>query len=201
MDIVLDFAKQMCLYGMIAIFMENSVLARALGASTSLWMIRKKYNIFLFGLVFTMITTVSSLIAYYIRPLLENDQNNYYITPLIFVCIIGLVYVIMLVITNRLTFRNKDMVLVFIHRCSFNCAVLGALLLSFQAKLDLAGSLGFGIGTGIGFTLATFFIYIAYEYLNSPKIPKAFRGFPITLLYIGILSLGLYGLIGHELPI
>ena len=31
------------------------------------------------------------------------------------------------------------------------------------------------------------------------KVPRAFRGLPILLIYIGILSLALYGLLGHPL--
>ena len=68
------------------------------------------------------------------------------------------------------------------------------------SDFTLASFLGFGLGTGIGFSLATFFISIAYDYLHSEAIPKAFRGFPILLIYIGMLSLAFYGMIGHELP-
>lgn len=200
MDLLLGFASDMFFYGIVAIFLENTVLSRALGTSTTLWMIRKKYNIFLFGLIMTMITTISAIIAYVITPWLENEKNAYYLKPLIYVCVIAVVYVIMILVTNHSNIKHKDTILIFIHRCSFNCAVLGALLLSAQAKLSLGGYIGFGIGTGIGFTFATFLIEVAYERLNSPKIPKAFRGFPITLFYIGILSLAVYGMIGHELP-
>ena len=122
-------------------------------------------------------------------------------TPFVYVCIIGVVYIMLLLLSNRIPLKQKNMVQVFIHRCSFNCAVLGALLLSSQANLKLSGYIGFGIGTGVGFTFATYLVYIAYERLNSASIPKAFRGFPITLFYIGILSLAVYGMIGHELPI
>ena len=33
--------------------------------------------------------------------------------------------------------------------------------------------------------------------LESEKIPAMFRGLPITLLYIGILALAIYGFTGH----
>lgn len=201
MRLFLSFLGNMCLYGVIAIFLENTILSRALGASTSLWMIRKKYNIFLFGLVMTVITTISAVIAFYVTPVVQEWNGKLDWTPFVYVGIIGVVYILLLLITNRIPMQKKNMVQVFIHRCSFNCAVLGALLLSTQANLELSGYIGFGIGTGIGFTFATYLVYIAYEKLNSPTIPKAFRGFPITLFYIGILSLAVYGMIGHELPI
>lgn len=201
MDVIVQFGSQMCLYALIATFVENTVFSRAIGTSTSLWIIRKKYSVFLFGTVMTIITTCSSILAKLAEPWLSKQNNSFYLTPFVYVCMIGLVYVIMLLVTNRLHLKQKEMIQVFIHRCSFNCAVLGALLLSTEAELDMGGFVGFGIGTGIGFTVATLLVDIAYERLNSPRIPRSFRGFPITLFYIGILSLAVYGLIGHELPI
>jgi len=68
-----------------------------------------------------------------------------------------------------------------------------------KAVPDSYREASFGLGAGIGFTLATFFISVAYDYLYSAAIPRAFRGFPILLIYIGLLSLAFYGLVGHQL--
>lgn len=86
-----------------------------------------------------------------------------------------------------------------IHLSAFNGAVFGALFLS--SSYDLGGRVAFGLGTGIGFILASYLIAIGHDRLNSQQIPPAFRGFPITLIYVGILSLAFYGLIGHELSV
>ena len=37
----------------------------------------------------------------------------------------------------------------------------------------------------------------AQNRLRSQSIPAAFRGMPITLIYIGVLALAIYGLTGH----
>ena len=34
--------------------------------------------------------------------------------------------------------------------------------------------------------------------LRSEAIPEAFRGLPITLIYIGVLALAIYGFTGHS---
>jgi electron transport complex protein RnfA len=201
LEMVATFFGQMVVYTLLALFTENTIFSRALGASTSLWMIRKRYSIVMFGVIMTLITTISAVAVYFILPLIESLHNIYYIRPLIYVAVISVIYIMLLLIANHLKLEHKDMVLMFIHRCAFNCAVLGALLLCTEYHLDLAGFIGFGIGTGAGFTLATYMTYIAYFRLNSKIIPKAFRGFPITLFYIGILSLAIYGMIGHELPV
>lgn len=188
-------------YAVIAMFLENTIFSRALGTSTVLFAVRKKYNIFLFGIIMTAIITMASLATYFIYPLLKLSNYSYYITPAVYVAVIGVVYVLALVLSGAVNHKYKKEVLQMIHVSAFNCAVLGALLLSSNISgLSLGGYLGFGIGTGFGFTIAAFFVQLAYEKLSSQYVPVAFRGFPITLIYIGIVSLAIYGLIGHELP-
>ncbi|MFZ2537570.1 MAG: Rnf-Nqr domain containing protein [Oscillospiraceae bacterium] len=201
LDITMNFFKDMLTYSMIAIFLENTIFSRALGTSTSLFVVRKNFSVFLFGLVMTLIITVSSLVAYIINPLVQNMENKYYVAPAIYVAVIGMVYILFLLGTSKFIKKRKEEILSMIHVSAFNCAVLGALLLSTnKSEMTLGGFLGFGIGTGIGFTVATYFVGLAYEKLSGDEVPYAFRGFPITLIYIGIVSLAVYGLIGHELP-
>lgn len=195
------FCVEMFSYMMIAIFLENTIFSRALGTSTALFAVRKRFNVFLFGLIMTVIITVASLITYFINPLLSTLPYKYYITPVVYVLIISVIYIVALIITGRAVIKRRDEVLSIIHVSSFNCAVLGAIMLASNiSDASLAQFLGFGIGTGIGFTLVTYFMTISAQKLESEDIPRSFRGFPITLIYIGIISLAIYGLIGHELP-
>jgi len=196
-----SFFKDMLMFSLMAIFLENTIFSRAIGTSTVMYSVRKKFNIFLFGGIVTSIITASSLIAYFINPLFKDINNKYYIMPLVYVVVISIVYIIAILITTKFSKKLKKNIMSIIHISAFNCAVLGALLLSLNiSNLSLGGHLGFGIGTGIGLTLASYFVDLAYERLSSERVPYAFRGFPITLIYIGIVSLAIYGLIGHELP-
>ena len=80
----------------------------------------------------------------------------------------------------------------------FNCSVIGALFLCSQQGNDIFSYIGYGFGTGIGFLIAAYLLYIASERLNSPLVPAAFRGFPIMIVYVGILSLALYAFAGYS---
>ena len=195
------FLRDMAIYAMIAIFLENTIFSRALGTSTALFIVRKRFNIFLFGLIMTAIIAVSSIGVYFISPILKAQRFSYYITPVVYVAIIGVVYVAALLITHKFVRKRREEILSIIHVSAFNCASLGAILLATNITgASLGAFLGFGIGSGLGFTLATFFVRLAYEHLSSDEVPETFRGFPITLIYIGLASLAIYGLIGHELP-
>ena len=46
--------------------------------------------------------------------------------------------------------------------------------------------------------LAVLLVTEARHRLRSKAIPEAFRGLPITLVYIGVLALAIYGFTGHS---
>ena len=195
------FLRDMFVYSMIAIFLENTIFSRGIGTSPALFATRKKYSVLLLGIIMTVIVSVSAVIVYFIFPYLKQLSFSYYVIPPVYVAVIGLTYVGALLFTHRFVKKRKEEVLSIIHIGAFNCAVLGALMLATNnASGSFGAFLGFAAGTAIGFTLAAYFIGIAYERLSSEAVPKPFRGFPITLIYIGLVSLAMYGLIGHELP-
>ncbi|MGI5895905.1 MAG: Rnf-Nqr domain containing protein [Oscillospiraceae bacterium] len=195
-----SFLADCFVMALVMIFVENMIFTRALGTSTALVIIRKKNNLLVFGLILTLITVLSGIVTWFMQPVLENLPNANYFRPLIYAAVISLVYLLALVICGYLPERWREKVKPMIHITAFNCVVLGTLLLAASEKLSFGASLGFGIGAGAGFALAMFFLSVAYDYLYSEAIPKAFRGFPVLLIYIGLLSLAFYGLVGHQLP-
>ena len=54
------------------------------------------------------------------------------------------------------------------------------------------------MGSGLGYLLAVMLVTEAGNRLRSKAIPEAFRGLPITLIYIGVLALAIYGFTGHS---
>jgi len=73
---------------------------------------------------------------------------------------------------------------------ALNSAVLG-MVISNHA-MGLAESVCFAVGTAVGFwVLLEIFDSLRLK-LNSPSIPKALRGMPITVLAAGIISMAIY---------
>ena len=61
---------------------------------------------------------------------------------------------------------------------------------------NLLQSIGFGFGSGVGYLVAVLVVDEGRRRLRSKDIPHIFRGLPSVLIYIGILSLAIYGLVG-----
>ena len=183
----------------VAMFIENTIFARALGTSTMLIAAKNKKQLVGFGLSITYITSVASAISYFADKLFLANESSYLFMPMIYVVIVGLVYILTLLILWKFVYRVFISMKKYVHISSFNCAVLGALFLNSKSSDTFLGYIGFGLGTGIGFMIATYFLSIAYEKLYSEDVPDSFRGYPLILVYIGILSMAFYGLIGHQL--
>ncbi|MCL2696656.1 MAG: hypothetical protein FWE74_01090 [Oscillospiraceae bacterium] len=181
----------------LAVFLQNSIFERALGPNILIYASRKREHVIGFSLVIIYATTLSSVIAWILDRNFSDRDYFGIVMPLLYILVISLVYILSLVLVWRFLPKVFGKIKTYVHLSVFNCSVLGALFLSSQFGESLAGYIGFGIGTGLGFFLAGYLLYIAHPRLNSELVPAAFRGLPITLVYIGIISLALYAFVGY----
>ena len=189
----------------VAIFIENTIFTRALGTSRMLLVSKSSKMMFKFGGVLTAVTTVSGFLAWAANMYLKKISFRFYIEPLVYVLILTFVYVIFCVIACFVFPKFYKKIKDIMPLAVFNCATLGALLLPAHNSMmiteaRLTSWVGFSFGTGVAFLVATILVSEGIRKLDASNVPKAFKGLPATLIYIGILSLAFYGLIGHELP-
>ena len=196
----MTFLAQFFLTAVTALIMENAVFARALGASRSRAIIRRK-TIVPFGLTLTAMTTVSSIAVWLIHTFLVKEHAvSSMLRPLLYTATITVVYLIVLLAGKHLFFKLYRKVGRMLPYATFNCALFGAIYLAMDQNYTFAKTLGFGVGSGLGFILATLLIEQGQRRMELCDVPKAFKGYPAMLLYVGIISLALYGLVGHQLP-
>lgn len=182
---------------LIAIFVQNSIFERALGINVLLYASRKREHLLGFFAAITYTTTISSAIIWNFDRLFADNEYYGIFMPILYVAVVSVLYIVTLVLIWRFfpkLFRN---IRKYVHLSVFNCSVIGALFLCSVQGADIFTYIGYGFGTGIGFLLAAYLLYIAADRLNSPLVPAAFRGFPIMLVYVGILSLALYAFTGY----
>lgn len=196
----MELLAQFFTASMIAILVENLVLSRGLGTSTVLFSARGAKPIFMFGSLLTLMTILSSAAAFGVNLLVGSLPIKIYVRPIAFILAMTVAYYIVYLTLGRFMKSTGEYVRRYLGYATFNCAVLGAVYLAVNGKYDLVQTIGFGLGAGIGFTLASLLIAEGRRRVEMAAVPKAFKGLPVTLLYIGILSLAFFGLIGHQLP-
>lgn len=182
---------------MISIFMQNAIFDRAFGSNVAIYASRKDEHVTGFTFGITAMTTIASIVTYFIDKPMLALEHGYYFMPLIYIGVIGMLYIAGLLILWKFFHKTYKKVRKYAHLAIFNCAVIGALFLNSNYGSDLPSYIGYGFGSGIGFFLACFLLNIAHERLDSDKIPRVFRGYPIMLIYIGIVSLALNILTGY----
>ncbi|MCL2020326.1 MAG: hypothetical protein FWG70_11325 [Oscillospiraceae bacterium] len=182
---------------LLAILIQNSIFERALGPNILIYASRKKEQVIGFSLMITYVTTLSSILAWVLDSFLSHLSFFSILMPVLYILVISFIYILSLVLVWRFLPKLFGKIKTYVHVSVFNCSVLGALFLNAQFGGDIAQYIGFGIGTGAGFFLAGYLLYIAHPRLNSELVPAAFRGLPITLVYVGVISLALYAFAGY----
>ncbi len=182
---------------MVSVFVQNAIFDRAFGSNVAIYASRKNGTVVGFTLGITAMTTIASLISYFVDRAMLPTEYGWLFMPLIYVGIISALYIIGLLFLWNVFPKLFKRVKKYIHLTIFNCTVIGALFLNSNYGSDIWTYLGYGFGTGVGFFLACFLLNIAREKLDSDKIPKVFRGYPIMLIYIGVVSLAFYSLAGY----
>ena len=195
----MELFKSIMLTAFIAVFAENTIFSRALGTSTLIVISRSRKNIFGFGLSVTYITALTSVLTYFVNKLLVRGENSYIYTPLVYVAVLGIVYILTLLCLWKLAPLLFARMKKYVHISAFNCAVLGSMFLISKNCVTFADYFIHGLGIGFGFVLAVYLTAIVYDRIYSEKAPYAFRGYPLMLIYIGILSMAFWGLSGHTL--
>lgn len=182
---------------MVSVFVQNAIFDRAFGSNVAIYASRKNGTVVGFTLGITAMTTIASIISYFLDGVLLPTEFGWLFMPLVYSAVIGVLYVLALLFFWRVFPKMFRRIRKYVHLAIFNCTVIGALFLNSNYGSDLPSYIGYGFGTGIGFFLACLLLNVAREKLDSDRIPKVFRGYPIMLIYIGVVSLAFYALAGY----
>ena len=178
-------------YALLAIFAQNAVFTRALGVSRMVQLVGDdRTSSALFGMMLCITQVLVAPVAFFAgRWFIAPLDNRAQLRPLVYIASIAVVC-----LAEHLVLW----LLRIVPLAALNSGVLGTVLVERTQTFTLGESLGFGLGSGIGYVLAVLLVTEARHRLRSKAIPKAFRGLPITLVYIGVLALAIYGFTGHS---
>ena len=137
-------------------------------------------------------------LAFYAGRLLAPLPNRAQLRPVVYLGCIAVVCLFELVVLKLAKGPRSGQLIRILPVAAVNSGVLGTVLVERTQSFTLEQSLGFGLGSGLGYLLAVMLVTEAQNRLRSRAIPEAFRGLPVTLIYIGVLALAIYGFTGHS---
>ena len=187
-------------YALLAIFAQNAVFTRALGVSRMVQLVGDdRTSSALFGMMLCITQVLVTPFAWYAGSRIAPLANRVQLRPLVYIASIAVVCLLehaVLWLAKGLPHRSA--LLRIVPLAALNSGVLGTVLVERTQSFTLEQSMGFGLGSGLGYLLAVMLVTEADRRLRSEAIPEAFRGLPITLIYIGVLALAIYGFTGHS---
>ena len=184
---------------LIAISAENAVFSRALGVSRVVKLADDAaVDILIFGSLLCVIEVISGALGFLANIWLADVSFKLYIRPLVLVlCAVIAFGIVLAASINLLKIQNLKEIVAALPMATFNSCVLGVMIITTSQSFSLVETLGFAVGSAIGYVIAVLMVTEGQRKLQNRNMPQAFRGLPATLIYIGILSLAFYAFTGH----
>ena len=180
-----------------AAFIQNLVLSTGFGTSVMLRMSRKRKNILPFSALLCLFTVGTVLICYPLDLLIGTGVAAKWFRPLMIICVTALLYIAAVLLLKKKFAPLYAKVSRVLPMAAFNNMVIGiALIVNHQFALSLPGAIGLGVGACGGYLLLSWLTAEGMERLDNPDVPRAFRGLPSVLIYLGIIALALMGFSG-----
>ncbi len=181
----------------VAAVTENLLFARALGVDHILERTRSYHAIIRLGAMTCVISFLGGVLAWVFKFALKGYAWWPVFRGPAVLLSISAAYFLLVALAGT---RNLPSAHALPVTAAFNGASFGAVLIAILSRETLLQTIAYCLGCSAGLTIAMMLVHSGRERLELCKVPKSFGGLPITMIYIGILSLAIYGLIGHQLP-
>ena len=186
-------------YAVLAIFAQNAVFTRSLGVSRLVQLVGdERTSSWWFALMLCITQVLVAPLVYFAGSFIAPLPNRAQLRPVMYLTCIAAVCLFELLVLKLAKGPRSGQLIRIMPVAAVNSGVLGTVLVERTQSFTLEQSLGFGLGSGLGYLLAVMLVTEAQNRLRSRAIPEAFRGLPVTLIYIGVLALAIYGFTGHS---
>ena len=186
-------------YAVLALFAQNAIFTRGLGVSRLIQLVGdERTSSWWFALMLCITQVLVAPLVYFAGSFIAPLPNRAQLRPVMYLTCIAAVCLFELLVLKLAKGPRSGQLIRILPIAAVNSGVLGTVLVERTQSFTLEQSLGFGLGSGLGYLLAVMLVTEAQNRLRSRAIPEAFRGLPITLIYIGVLALAIYGFTGHS---
>jgi electron transport complex protein RnfA len=179
-----------------AILVNNFVLARFLGICPFLGVSKKTETALGMGMAVIFVMTLAAIFTNLIYHLVLIPYGLEFLKIVSFILVIASLVQLVETVLRKVSPSLYHALGIYLPLITTNCAILGLALLNIIKEYDLVRSIVFGLGAGIGFTLALLIMSGIRERLEFADVPKPLRGVPIALIVAGLLSMAFMGFSG-----
>jgi len=189
-----------------AVFINNVILSRFLGLCSFIAISKETRPALAMSLAVMFVTTMSSIITWFIYRFLLIPFNLTYLRTISFILVIATFVQLVEMIVRKISPPLYRFFGIYLPLITVNCAVLGVAVLNSEMFFingevlpgSFAYSLFQGICVGLGYTLAMLLMSGIRERLDLCDVPQAVKEFPLAFIIASIMSLSFWGFNGFR---
>ena len=147
------------------------------------------------GIAVTFVITITTIINYFLYDLMVYF-NIEYLRFIVFIISIAAFVQLLEMILERYIPNLYYALGIFLPLITVNCAILGVSLFMVIREYNFLQTVGFSIGSGLGWALAIITMSGIRHRINEDALPEGLQGAPITLIITGIMAMAFIGFSG-----
>ena len=185
---------------------HNFIFSRFLGCCPFLGVSNRVETAFGMGMAVTFVMGLASLFTYMAYHWVLIPLELDYLSTIAFILIIASLEQVVEIFLKKSAPALYSALGIYLPLITTNCAVLGVCILNIGSPTTLANGMVVeynlvysvlnGVFGALGFLLAIVLMAGVRERLESAKIPKPMRGFSISLIIAGLMSIAFMGFNG-----
>lgn len=179
-----------------AIFTNNILLTNYLGMCSFLSVSRELKTSVGLGAAVIFVMATTTVLNWIVYHQLLVPLGLEYLRFIVFIVVIASFVQLVEMIIERVSEQLYASLGIFLPLITVNCAILGASLFMVIRDYDFLTSFTFGLGSGIGWTLAILAMAGIRMKIARARIPKGLEGAGIALIITGIMALAFMGFNG-----
>ena len=178
-----------------SIFTSNMIFSNFLGMCSFIAVSKKIETATGLGIAVTFVLTITTVINYFLYKLVVMF-NIEYLRYIIFIISIAAFVQVLEMILEKYVPNLYYALGIFLPLITVNCAILGVSLFMVIREYNFLQTVGFAIGSGLGWMLSIVSMAGIRSKIKENSIPEGLRGFPITLIITGIMAMAFIGFSG-----
>jgi len=181
---------------MSTVLVNNYILSQFLGICPFLGVSKILKNAVGMGLAVTFVMVLATAATWPIQKFVLDTNGLGYLQIIVFILVIGALVQFVEIVLKKYIPALYEALGVYLPLITVNCGLLGVTIVNINKEYGIVESLVNALGAGLGFLLAMVIFSGIREHTENADPPESFKGLPITLISVAILSLSFFGFSG-----
>jgi electron transport complex protein RnfA len=179
-----------------ASLINNFVFTRFLGLCIFFGVSKKMGTAVGMSITFTTVMMISAALSWLVFTFVLVPFNLVFLKIVVFIGIIAGLVQASDTIMRKIAPDLFHKLGIYLALISTNCIILAVPLICSTEKYSFAESAAFGLGSGIGFSLALIIMASIREKLELAEVPVPFKGLPIAFIVSAMIAMAFAGFSG-----